>query len=56
MYGSRYLIFAVVFAAVIAVSGCKRDFKAPEPKAENAGITSPADSGRMLPYPADHSA
>jgi len=39
MYSSRYLFFAAVFATVVAVSGCKRDFKAPEPKAAIAGTS-----------------
>jgi hypothetical protein len=42
MYGSRYLILAAVFAAAVAIPGCKRDLKAPEPKTANAARSYPA--------------
>ena len=54
MHGSRYLIVAAVFAAVAGVSGCKRDYKAPEPKAAAAGMTFSADSRWTLPVRTGH--
>src|SRR5262245_11122746 len=53
MYGSHYLICAAIFAAVVAVSGCKRDLKVPEPKTAHA-VSHVADSkpGWWLPHPA----
>ena len=53
MYGSRYLILAAVFAAAVAIPGCKRDLKAPEPKTANGAISYPAafTSDSMLPRP-----
>jgi hypothetical protein len=55
MYGSRYLILAAVFAAAVAMPGCKRDLQVPEPKTANAAMSHPAAimSGSMLPPPRD---
>ena len=51
MRTSRRLVLAAALAAALAAPGCKRDFKAPEPKAGSAeGMTSPANSGG-LPSP-----
>ena len=38
MYGSRYLMLAAALAVAVALSGCKRDYKAPEPKAQKASV------------------
>jgi hypothetical protein len=53
MHSSRYLILAGVFAAAVAVPGCKRDLKAPEPKTANVDASYPAavTSGPMLRAP-----
>ena len=46
MHASRQLVLAAALALAMATQGCKRDFKAPEPKAGNVErMTSPSGAG-----------
>ena len=40
MHSSRYLVLAVALAVAVGAQGCKRDYKAPEPKTDASLVTS----------------